>query len=60
MVVLHKDPALTKEDLLAHRKLQLAGDKLQRSIDLRIEPLRKASVGKILRRELHDGSAASP
>ena len=53
MVVVHKDPALTKEELLAHCKLQ-------RSIDLRIEPLRKTSVGKLLRRELHDGGAASP
>jgi long-chain acyl-CoA synthetase len=55
-VVLRKDPSLTEADLLAHCKQHLTGYKVPRFIEFRSEPLPKSNIGKILRRELRDGS----
>ncbi len=60
VVVLRKDPALTESELLAHCKQHLTGYKIPRIVEFRSEPLPKTNIGKILRRELRDGSAAAP
>jgi long-chain acyl-CoA synthetase len=59
VVVVRKDPNLTEEELLAHCKLYLTGYKIPKIIEFRDEPLPKSNIGKILRRELRDGSAAT-
>ena len=53
VVVVKKDPTLTKEDLIAHCKTQLTGYKMPRHITFRDE-LPKTPIGKILRRDLRD------
>ncbi len=50
--VVPKDPALTREDLLAHCRQRLTGYKVPKAIEFRTEPLPKTNIGKILRREL--------
>lgn len=57
VVVVRKDPGLTESDVLAHCKQHLAAYKMPRVVELRNEPLPKTNIGKILRRELRDGSA---
>jgi long-chain acyl-CoA synthetase len=59
VVVVRKDPALTEGDLLAHCRLHLTGYKIPRIVEFRSEPLPKTNIGKILRRELRDGDAAT-
>ena len=51
--VVKKDPALTKEDVIAHCKTKLTGYKLPRHVEFR-DSLPKSPIGKILRRELRD------
>ena len=51
--VVKKDPALTKEQVIAFCKKELTGYKIPRAIYFRDE-LPKTNVGKILRRELRD------
>ncbi|MHB8948070.1 MAG: AMP-binding protein [Rhodoferax sp.] len=53
VVVVRKDPKLTKEDLIAHCKTQLTGYKMPRHFAFRDE-LPKTPIGKILRRDLRD------
>ncbi len=50
--VVPKDPALTRQDLLAHCRQHLTGYKVPKAIEFRTEPLPKTNIGKILRREL--------
>ena len=57
--MVRKDPALTESELLAHCKLHLSGYKMPRFVEFRSEPLPKTNVGKILRRELREGSAVA-
>ena len=59
VVVLRKDPALTEAEVLAHCRQHLTGYKVPRIVEFRDEPLPKSNIGKILRRELRDGGAAS-
>jgi long-chain acyl-CoA synthetase len=59
VVVVRKDPALTEADLLAHCRRHLTGYKMPRIVEFRDEPLPKTNIGKILRRELRDNSAAA-
>jgi long-chain acyl-CoA synthetase len=59
VVVLRKDPALTEAGVLAHCRQHLTGYKVPRIVEFRDEPLPKSNIGKILRRELRDGGAAS-
>jgi len=47
-----KDPALTKEALLAHCKLHLTGYKVAKIVEFRIEPRPKSNLGRVLRRQL--------
>lgn len=60
IVVMRQDHALTEGELLAHCKLHLTGYKMPRIVEFRAEPLPKSNIGKILRRELRGGGAASP
>ena len=50
LVVVKKDPAITKEDLIAHCKSLLAGYKVPR--DIRFEEIPKTSTGKIQKFQL--------
>ena len=54
--VVKKDASLTKEDLVAHCREHLTGYKVPHQVEFR-DDLPKSNVGKILRRELRDGSA---
>ena len=53
VVVVRKDPGLTKETLLEHCKTRLTGYKLPRHVEFR-DSLPKTAIGKVLRRELRD------
>ena len=47
-----EDPAAFTEELVAHCRATIAGYKVPRSVETRIEPLPKSGAGKILKREL--------
>ncbi len=53
VVIVRKDPNLTKEAVIEHCKTQLTGYKLPRHVEFR-DALAKTPIGKILRRELRD------
>jgi len=53
VVVVKKDPALTKESVLEHCRAQLTGYKMPRHVEFR-DALPKSPIGKVLRRELRD------
>ena len=53
VVIVRKDPGLTKEAMIAHCKTQLTGYKLPRHFEFR-DALPKTPIGKVLRRELRD------
>ena len=53
VVVVKKDPGLTKESVLEHCKAQLTGYKMPRHVEFR-DALPKSPIGKVLRRELRD------
>ena len=55
LVIVKKDPKLTREDIIAYCKTQLTGYKRPHQIDFR-DSLPKTPIGKILRRELRDES----
>lgn len=58
VVIVRSDPELSEADVLAHCKQHLTGYKMPRVVAFRSEPLPKSNIGKVLRRELRDGSAA--
>ena len=58
IVVVRKDPALTKQQLLDHCNQYLTGYKVPKFIDFRDELLPSTNIGKILRRQLRDPLAA--
>ena len=51
VVIVRKDPALTRESVLEHCKTRLTGYKRPRQIEFR-DALPKSPIGKVLRREL--------
>ena len=53
IVIVKKDPNLTKEAVVEHCKTQLTGYKLPRRVEFR-DALPKTPIGKVLRRELRD------
>jgi long-chain acyl-CoA synthetase len=53
VVIVKKDPGLTKEDVIVHCRTQLTGYKLPRHVEFR-DGLPKSPIGKVLRRELRD------
>ena len=57
LVVVKKDPALTETQVLEHCRHNLTGYKMPRVVEFRAE-LPKTPVGKVLRRELRDKTAA--
>jgi long-chain acyl-CoA synthetase len=57
VVIVRKDPALTAEQVIAHARANLTNYKMPRHVEFRTE-LPKTNVGKILRRELRDPTAA--
>ena len=58
VVVVRKDPGLTKEAVTAHCKTQLTGYKMPRHVEFR-DSLPKSPIGKVLRRELRDAPKGS-
>jgi len=59
VVVVRKDPGLTKEAVTAHCKTQLTGYKMPRHVEFR-DSLPKSPIGKVLRRELRDAPKGQP
>jgi long-chain acyl-CoA synthetase len=57
VVIVRKDPNLTKEAVIEHCKKQLTGYKLPRHVEFR-DTLTKTPIGKILRRDLRDAPKA--
>ena len=57
LVVVKKDPALTETQVLEHCRHNLTGYKMPRVVEFRTE-LPKTPVGKVLRRELREKTAA--
>jgi long-chain acyl-CoA synthetase len=53
VVIVRKDPNLTKEAVILHCKTLLTGYKLPRHVEFR-DALPKTPIGKVLRRELRD------
>ena len=53
LVIVKKDPNLTREAVIEHCKAQLTGYKRPRQVEFR-DVLPKSPIGKILRRELRD------
>ncbi len=53
VVIVRKDPELTKDAVIAHCKTQLTGYKMPRHVEFR-DTLPKTPIGKVLRRELRD------
>lgn len=56
--VVRSDPGLTEQALLAHCREHLTDYKVPRIVEFRSDPLPKTNLGKILRRQLRDSSAA--
>ncbi len=53
VVIVRKDPQLTKEVVIEHCRTQLTGYKMPRHVEFR-DALPKTPIGKVLRRELRD------
>jgi hypothetical protein len=58
LFIVRRDQSLTEADVMAYCKERLTGYKRPRMIEFRTD-LPKSNVGKILRRELRDGTAYS-
>jgi len=58
VVIVKKDPDLTKEAVILHCKSLLTGYKLPRHVEFR-DALPKTPIGKVLRRELREASSGS-
>jgi len=52
LVVVKRDPGLTKEQVLAHCRENLTGYKVPKVVEFR-DVLPKGPIGKVLKRELH-------
>jgi long-chain acyl-CoA synthetase len=53
VVIVRKDPNLSKDEVVAHCKAHLTGYKRPRHVEFR-DALPKTPIGKVLRRELRD------
>lgn len=54
VVVPRQGSTLDEEALVAHARARIAGYKVPRSLEIRLEPLPKSGAGKILKRDLRD------
>lgn len=54
VVVCKPGMQVSSEELIAHARTRIAGYKVPRSIEFRLEPLPKSGAGKILKRELRE------
>ena len=54
VIIVPRNPGLTKESVIEHCRKNLTGYKIPRIVEFRTEELPKSPVGKILRRELRD------
>lgn len=54
VVVPQGQEAIETEELVAHCRQSLAGYKVPKSIDIRLDPLPKSGAGKVLKRELRE------
>ena len=54
VIIVPRNPGLTKESVLEHCRKNLTGYKIPRIVEFRDTELPKTNVGKILRRELRD------
>jgi len=54
VIIVPRNPGLTKESVIEHCRKNLTGYKIPRIVEFRTEELPKTPVGKILRRELRD------
>ena len=59
IIVVKSDSGLTERELLEHCRKHLTDYKMPRYVEFRTEPLPKTNLGKILRRQLRDESAAA-
>ncbi|MGE5453380.1 MAG: AMP-binding protein [Acidobacteriota bacterium] len=55
VIIVPRNPGLTKESVIEHCRKNLTGYKIPRIVEFRETELPKTNVGKILRRELRDG-----
>jgi long-chain acyl-CoA synthetase len=53
-VVLRDPQGATADELVEHCRDKIAGYKVPRSVELRVDPLPKSGAGKILKRELRE------
>ena len=56
VIIVPREPGLTKESIIEHCRKSLTGYKIPRIVEFRSEELPKSPVGKILRRELRDSN----
>jgi len=56
VIVVRRDESLSEADLLDYCRKHFTGYKVPKFIEFRTEPLPKSNIGKILRRELREGS----
>jgi len=54
VIIVPRDPNLTRDSVLEHCRQSLTGYKIPRVVEFRSQELPKSPVGKILRRELRD------
>ncbi len=54
VIIVPRNPGLTKESVIEHCRKSLTGYKIPRIVEFRTTELPKSAVGKILRRELRD------
>src|SRR5213075_1157168 len=59
LVIVRKDPSLTKEQVLEHCKKELTGYKVPKIVEFWKE-LPKTNVGKVLRREVKNAQQKAP
>jgi long-chain acyl-CoA synthetase len=60
VVTVTPDADVTQQELIAHCRASIAGFKVPRTVDLRLEPLPKSGAGKVLKNRLREKWGAAP